>query len=191
MIKLCNDISTNFSNIEVGEAVWTDGHIGIYIGDGLAVECTPAWKNKVQITACNVAKAGYNTRKWKKHGKLPYIDYTKNTTTTTTTTTTTATKKKSINTIAREVIQGKWYNGAARKSALTKAGYDYVAVQNAVEELLKTKKSTNTKTIDTLAREVIQGKWGNGKDRKNRLTKAGYDYTAVQARVDELYKKDK
>ena len=76
MINLCSGVSTDFSKIEVGEAVWTDGHIGVYIGDGLAVECTPAWKNRVQITACNCLKSGYNTRKWKKHGKLPYIDYT-------------------------------------------------------------------------------------------------------------------
>lgn len=75
MINLCSEVSTDFSKIEIGEAVWTDGHIGVYIGDGLAIECTPAWKNRVQITACNTAKAGYNTRKWKKHGKLPYIEY--------------------------------------------------------------------------------------------------------------------
>lgn len=75
MIKVCSDLSTDFDNIQVGEAVWTTGHIGIYIGDGLVVECTPAWKNKVQITACNSAKPGYSTRKWKKHGKLPYIEY--------------------------------------------------------------------------------------------------------------------
>lgn len=78
MIKLCSDVSTNFSKIEVGEAVWCSGHIGVYIGNGLAVECTPAWKNKVQITAVsNIGtKAGYNSRKWTKHGKLPWIDYT-------------------------------------------------------------------------------------------------------------------
>ena len=76
MINLCSEVSTDFSKIEVGEAVWTDGHIGVYIGNGLAIECTPAWKNRVQITACNCSKPGYNTRKWKKHGKLPYIDYT-------------------------------------------------------------------------------------------------------------------
>lgn len=75
MIEVCSDLSTDFSKIEVGEAVWTKGHIGVYIGDGLAIECTPRWKNKVQITACNCTKAGYNTRKWTKHGKLPYIDY--------------------------------------------------------------------------------------------------------------------
>lgn len=75
MINLCSEVSTDFSNVEIGEAVWTNGHIGVYIGNGLAIECTPAWKNRVQITACNCSKPGYNTRKWKKHGKLPYIDY--------------------------------------------------------------------------------------------------------------------
>lgn len=44
------------------------------------------------------------------------------------------------------------------------------------------------KSIDETAREVIQGKWGNGADRKNRLTNAGYDYNAVQKRVNELMK---
>lgn len=42
------------------------------------------------------------------------------------------------------------------------------------------------KSIDDIAREVIVGKWGNGEDRKNRLIKAGYDYNAVQKRVNEL-----
>lgn len=89
MIKVCSEVSTDFKNIEIGEAVWTSGHIGIYIGDGLAIECTPKWKNGVQITACNCKKAGYNTRTWKKHGKLPYIDYTVKPTTTKKPTTTT------------------------------------------------------------------------------------------------------
>lgn len=75
MINVCTDISTDFSNIEVGEAVWCSGHIGVYIGNGLAIECTPSWDNCVQITACNHTKAGYHLRVWKKHGKLPYIDY--------------------------------------------------------------------------------------------------------------------
>lgn len=44
------------------------------------------------------------------------------------------------------------------------------------------------KSIDEIAREVIQGKWGNGADRKARLTQAGYDYSAVQARVNQLMK---
>ena len=39
-----------------------------------------------------------------------------------------------------------------------------------------------------LAKEVIQGKWGNGAERKRRLTQAGYDYSAVQRKVNELMK---
>ena len=42
------------------------------------------------------------------------------------------------------------------------------------------------KSIDTIAREVIAGKWGNGAERKKRLTAAGYDYNAVQKRVNQL-----
>lgn len=42
------------------------------------------------------------------------------------------------------------------------------------------------KTVDELAREVLAGKWGNGDDRKNRITTAGYDYAAIQVKVNEL-----
>lgn len=42
------------------------------------------------------------------------------------------------------------------------------------------------KSIDEIAREVIRGDWGNGADRRNRLTSAGYDYAAVQSKVNEL-----
>ena len=42
------------------------------------------------------------------------------------------------------------------------------------------------KSIDEIAREVIRGDWGNGADRRNRLIAAGYDYAAVQTRVNEL-----
>ena len=42
------------------------------------------------------------------------------------------------------------------------------------------------KPIDEIAREVIAGQWGNGEDRKARLTQAGYDYNAVQAMVNEI-----
>lgn len=77
MIKLCRDVTTDFGSVEIGEALWCSGHIGVYIGDGLGVECTPAWKNRVQITAVSNmgAKAGYSSRKWTKHGKLPYVEY--------------------------------------------------------------------------------------------------------------------
>ena len=42
------------------------------------------------------------------------------------------------------------------------------------------------KSIDAIAREVIRGDWGNGDERRHKLTAAGYDYSAVQKRVNEL-----
>ena len=48
--------------------------------------------------------------------------------------------------------------------------------------------TVQTKSIDELAREVIAGKWGNGQERKDRLTNAGYNYKEVQNRVNELLK---
>ena len=45
------------------------------------------------------------------------------------------------------------------------------------------------KSIDELADEVIDGKWGNGNDRKNRLEEAGYNYDKIQDRVNEILSK--
>ncbi len=47
---------------------------------------------------------------------------------------------------------------------------------------------TGKKSVDEIAKEVIDGKWGNGSERKKRLKAAGYDYKAVQKRVNELIK---
>lgn len=43
-------------------------------------------------------------------------------------------------------------------------------------------------TLNRLAHEVLDGKWGTGATRKRALTAAGYDYAAVQARVNALLK---
>ena len=48
------------------------------------------------------------------------------------------------------------------------------------------KKTEPKKTVAQLAQEVIDGKWGNGQDREDRLTAAGYDYKAVQNKVNEM-----
>ena len=50
---------------------------------------------------------------------------------------TSTTVKKSNAEIAKEVVAGKWGNGNARKTALTKAGYDYKTIQSLVNKLLK------------------------------------------------------
>ena len=102
-----------------------------------------------------------------------------------------STSGKSLDQVAQEVINGQWGNGSDRKSRLQAAGYNYSEVQNRVNEILTGKSSSSSssssssKSIDTLADEVIAGKWGSGADRKNRLQAAGYEYNAVQARVNE------
>ena len=73
----CREQTSDFSHIIPGEFVWMEGHIGVYIGDGLAVECTPIWNDGVQITAVgNIGpRIGYATRTWTSHGKSNLIDY--------------------------------------------------------------------------------------------------------------------
>lgn len=103
----------------------------------------------------------------------------------------TPSNKKSNTEIAKEVIAGKWGNGAERKQRLEAAGYDYAAVQKEVERLLKEKKEPAKpakKSVDEVAREVIAGKWGNGVTRVRLLTKAGYNYYTIQKKVNELLK---
>lgn len=77
MVAQCVDASSDFGRILPGELLYMSGHVGIYIGDGLGVECTTAWKNGVQVSAVeNIGKRdGYPARRWKGHGKLPWLAY--------------------------------------------------------------------------------------------------------------------
>ena len=100
------------------------------------------------------------------------------------------TTKKSVDAIAKEVIAGKWGSGETRKTKLKAAGYDYSAVQKKVNELMSKKATTpvytNMKSTEAIAKEVIAGQWGVGDVRKKRLTEAGYDYSVIQKKVNEL-----
>ena len=73
------DKSTDFSNIQVGELLWMKTHVGVYIGNGQAIECTSSWEGRVMITAVeNVGKqVGLHGRKWTGHAKIPTITYEK------------------------------------------------------------------------------------------------------------------
>lgn len=94
---------------------------------------------------------------------------------------------KSNETIAQEVIQGLWGNGQERYDSLTNAGYDADYIQDLVNRILSGDDTdTNDYDLDEIANQVIQGEWGNGQERYDNLTNAGYDYDAVQARVNEL-----
>lgn len=59
-----------------------------------------------------------------------------------------------------------------------------------ITEIVSSQTTTITtpalKSIEEIAKEVWQGLWGAGCDRKNRLEAAGYDYNEVQKAVDEI-----
>lgn len=64
-----------------------------------------------------------------------------------------------------------------RGDILLKEG-SHVAVVVKVDKQLK--------SIDEVAKEVVNGKWGNGIERSANLINAGYNYSLVQARVNEV-----
>lgn len=68
---------------------------------------------------------------------------------------------------------------------------DYPAlIKNAGKNGYSKTNTTTTKKSNTeIAQEVLEGKWGNGTDRKNKLTAAGYDYSAIQSIVNSLVSK--
>ena len=64
-----------------------------------------------------------------------------------------------------------------------------VDMNEMVKDIIQNKsKPQTTKSIEELAKEVIDGKWSNGEDRKTSLINAGYDYDKVQAKVNEIMK---
>lgn len=90
------------------------------------------------------------------------------------------------NEVVRQVIRGEWGVGQERIKQLTDAGYNAERIQEKVNLVLQGSQINDIKTMDALAYEVIQGDWGNGEERKERLEAAGYDYDAVQQRVNEI-----
>lgn len=152
---------------------WSD-HVGIVVSvNGSMIKVIECNKNNTvgyrNITVNGRYIRGYITPKYKSAA-------------------TPITGKKTVAEVAKEVISGAWGNGNARKTALTNAGYNYDEVQAAVNKLLKGETVTPAKSVAEIAQEVINGKWGNGEDRKNRLTAAGYDYLEVQQKVNDLLK---
>ncbi len=118
-------------------------------------------------------------------------------------------KEKSVDELAQDVLNGKYGNGQARKEAL---GDRYYEVQKKVNEKLygpskvvassktsvqkndvdaesqkkqasKNTDSLNSKSVDELAQEVMNGKYGTGSKRKEAL---GDRYDEVQKRVNEI-----
>lgn len=75
-------------------------------------------------------------------------------------------------------------NADAMLAKIKAAGFDAFITTQGGEAVAA---SAPKKSVEELAKEVWAGKWGSGQDRINRLTEAGYDATAVQKKVNEMY----
>lgn len=74
-------------------------------------------------------------------------------------------------------------NAEAQLAKVKAAGFDAFITTKGGEAVSTV---APKKTVEQVAKEVIQGKWGNGADRKKKLTAAGYDYSEVQKMVNRL-----
>ena len=126
-------------------------HVGVYDGNGYVYEA--------KGHAYGVVKTKFDSS-WTYWSQCPYCEDTdekvSNTTTVKPTTSTSTTTKKSNEVIAKEVIAGKWGNGATRKTKLTNAGYNYSDIQKIVDKLVKGNTSTTTSTSVTYTTYTVK-----------------------------------
>lgn len=92
---------------------------------------------------------------------------------------------KTVAQLAQEVLNGVWGNNPERSQRLTAAGFDANAVQAEVNRRLGGgAPAANRPNVFEIVRQVIAGQWGNGAERKRRLTNAGYNADEIQAEVN-------
>ena len=75
LIKTLEQVSSDPDTVQVGEVVYLPGHVGVYVGDGLVAECTTSFTSGVLLSAYHKRIAGYPTRVWQGHGRLPQLSY--------------------------------------------------------------------------------------------------------------------
>ena len=81
------------------------------------------------------------------------------------------------------------YSDAVKKRTISLNGKyirGFITPKYSSEVIVDQIETAEKKTVETLAREVIAGEWGSGQVRKDKLKKAGYDYDAVQNKVNEI-----
>ena len=62
-------------------------------------------------------------------------------------------------------------------------------ISTVAGDVIKSSSSKTLKSVSDVAKEVINGKWGNGSERKKRLTDAGYNYSEVKSLVNKMLRK--
>lgn len=85
------------------------------------------------------------------------------------------------------VIEGNYSNAVKRRKIHIDARYIRGFITPDYDRIRVRK---NEKTNEEIANEVIAGKWGNGAERRQKLTEAGYDYKQIQKLVNKLMKEE-
>lgn len=83
------------------------------------------------------------------------------------------------------VDHGIWYSDGVKIKPISKV-YGWGELCDGVRVVKKVEDKKKKKTVTEVAKEVINGLWGNGITRKKRLTDAGYNYDEVQKKVNDL-----
>lgn len=94
---------------------------------------------------------------------------------------------KYSNTEPNIACDGWQYTSTGRVNGV-KGNVDISVFKDAINDTIKDEITEPKKTNYDIAEEVINGKWGNGDERKRRLTEAGYDYDSIQAIVNSKVK---
>lgn len=84
------------------------------------------------------------------------------------------------------VIEGNYGNKVKRRTLTVNGRYIRGFVTPHYEKI--TVDNVPVKSLDEVTKEILSGKWGTGEQRKQALINAGYDYDAVQKRVNEVIK---
>lgn len=124
-----------------GQSTGSGGHTGIFLSNVSFIHCSYYW-NGIHTDSHDSYMSTRLTHNFYR------IVATENTTT----------GGKSIEAVAREVINGLWGNGDARNATLKAAGYDATQVQNKVNSLLSGNTSSNI--VEQFTTLSVDGKWG-------------------------------
>ncbi|MFB5519665.1 peptidoglycan amidohydrolase family protein [Enterococcus casseliflavus] len=124
-----------------GQSTGSGGHTGIFLSNGSFIHCSYYW-NGIHTDSHD----SYMSTRLTHH--FYRIVATESTTT----------GSKSVDAVAKEVINGLWGNGDKRNAALKAAGYDPTQVQNKVNSLLSG--STSSNIVEQFTTLSVDGKWG-------------------------------
>ena len=162
LLDQCTGISSDFKNIKAPALLYMSGHIGSYIG------ITP--DNRFNVIECTNIWGGGVIYSWVDQDGT----------------------RRSENGGKPVILSDGTYQRWTKYGYLTPwVSYDNNVTVSAPKTETPKTTTSNKKSVDVIAQEVVDGKWGNNPQRKIKLVNAGYDYNEVQKKVNEILSKPK